>query len=158
MPSILEAMKHLIPLAALMMAVMFPGVAPAEVRAPLIRTEAGWTRAMPPGATVSAGYLRIRNAGPTADRLLAASSPAARSVELHETTMTDGDMQMREVERLELAPGAVVSLSPGGMHLMLIGLVKPLKVGAVIPLTLQFERAGRVDATLRVRPIGATGP
>ena len=56
--------------------------------------------AMPPGATVSAGYLRIRNAGPTADRLLSASSPAAKSVELHETTMTDGDMQMRELERL----------------------------------------------------------
>ncbi len=150
-------MKHPLRM-AIVLALLFPGAAPAEVSAPLIRTEAGWTRAMPPGATVSAGYLLIRNAGPKADRLLSASSPAAKSVELHETTMTDGDMQMREVKRLDLAPGVVVSLSPGGMHLMLIGLVKPLKVGEVIPLTLRFERAGTVTANLRVRPVGATGP
>jgi copper(I)-binding protein len=134
---------------------------PASAAAPAagrVVTEAGWTRAMPAGATVSAGYLRIRNTGSAADRLVKASSSAARSVELHETSMVDGDMQMRQIELLELAPGAVADLAPGGMHLMLIGLTKPLKVGDVITVTLQFERAGRVKAQLRVRPIGATGP
>lgn len=148
--------------AALLLTVLsaLPG-APASAAAPAagrVVTEAGWTRAMPAGASVSAGYLRIRNTGSAADRLVKASSSAARSVELHETSMVDGDMQMRQVEQLELAPGTVVDLSPGGLHLMLIGLAKPLKVGDVITVTLQFERAGRVKAQLRVRPLGATGP
>lgn len=134
-----------------------PPPAATGIVAARVIAEAGWTRAMPPGATVSAGYLRLRNTG-SADRLLAATSTASKSVELHETTMVDGDMQMRQVERLELAPGAMVNLAPGGMHLMLIGLVKTLKVGEIVTVTLQFEHAGRVDVPLRVRPIGATGP
>ena len=157
--SILKGMKHLNTLAAALSLALPSAAAPAATpSAARVVTEAGWTRAMPPGATVSAGYLRIRNTGPAADRFLSASSPASKSVELHETSMVDGDMQMRQVEQLELAPGAVVHLAPGGMHLMLIGLVRPLKVGEIVTVNLQFERAGRIKAQLRVRPIGATGP
>jgi copper(I)-binding protein len=156
-------MKNLITLAAALLLAWLSASpsAPASAAAAAagrVVTEAGWTRAMPAGASVSAGYLRIRNTGSAADRLVTASSSAAKSVELHATSMVDGNMQMRQVEQLELAPGAVVDLSPGGMHLMLIGLAKPLKVGDVITVTLQFERAGRVTAQLRVRSIGATGP
>jgi copper(I)-binding protein len=152
-------MKHLITLAAALSLALPSAAAPAATpSAARVITEAGWTRAMPPGATVSAGYLRIRNTGPAADRFLSASSPASKSVELHETSMVDGEMQMRQIEQLELAPGAVVNLATGGMHLMLIGLVRPLKVGEIVTVNLQFERAGRIKAQLRVRPIGATGP
>ena len=156
-------MKNPLTLAAALLLTFLSALpnAPAAAAAPAagrVVTEAGWTRAMPAGASVSAGYLRIRNTGSAADRLLTATSSAAKSVELHETSMVDGDMQMRRVEQLELAPGAVVDLAPGGMHLMLIGLAKPLKIGDVVTVTLQFERAGRVKAQLRVRPLGSTGP
>jgi periplasmic copper chaperone A len=152
-------MKSLITVAAALLLAMPSATAPAAApSAARIVTEAGWTRAMPPGATVTAGYLRIRNTGTAADRLLSASSPAAKRVELHETSMVDGDMQMRQIEQLELAPGTVVNLAPGGMHLMLIGLVKPLKVDELVTVNLRFEHAGRIKARLRVRPIGATGP
>ena len=59
-------------------------------------------------------------------------------------------MRMREVSALELPPGKIVTLAPGGLHLMLIGLKAPLKIGAKVPLKLRFEKAGEIDVTLNV--------
>jgi periplasmic copper chaperone A len=157
--SILKHMKGLIAHVAALLLALTSATWPATIPpAGRITSEAGWTRAMPPGATVSAGYLRLRNMGPSTDRLLAARSTASQSVEVHATTMIDGGMQMRQIELLELGSGAVLNLAPGGMHLMLIGLLKPLKAGDIVTVTLEFAHAGRVDARLRVRPISATGP
>lgn len=110
-----------------------------------------WAR--PPIGQVrnTAAYLTLVNRGSAPDRLLGVSTPAAGKAELH-TTVRDGQvMKMREVQNVELKPGAPVSFSPGGLHVMLLD-VKPLKAGESFTLTLQFEKAGKQDVTVAVRP------
>ena len=115
-----------------------------------------WSRATPPTAKVGAGYLSIANQGTSPDRLVAASSPAAGRVEIHEMRMDGGVMRMREVPQgLSVPAGQRVELKPGGFHLMLLDLKAPLGEGAMVPLTLVFERAGRVDVDLKIEPVSA---
>lgn len=98
-----------------------------------------------------AAYLIIDNRGSKADKLIAASSPASASVELHTMQMDGNIMRMREVPTIELQPGTKLTMKPGdGYHLMLIGLKQPLKAGDKFPLTLTFERAGKVDVSVSV--------
>jgi len=108
---------------------------------------------------VSAAYMTIANAGGTGVRLVSAETPAAELVEIHETRMNGDVMEMRPVEDgLDILPGEVVSLEPGGIHLMLLNLNEPLVEGEAIPLALTFallDRAGEpTDETIRVH-IGA---
>ncbi len=115
-----------------------------------------WTRAAGANAT-GAGFMTIRNAG-AGDRLVAARSAAARTVELH-THIRDGDvMRMRPVAAIELPAGQTVTLEPGGLHLMLIGLVAALRPGERVPVTLVLERAGEVTVLLTVESAGARRP
>jgi len=98
-----------------------------------------------------AAYLTLENRGDVSDRLLSLSSPVARSAEIHTMSM-DGDvMRMREVGSLDLAPAAKVEMKPGhGYHIMLMGLKQPLKAGDRFPLTLNFERAGKIEISVLV--------
>jgi len=115
-----------------------------------------WTRAAGANAN-GAGFLSIRNAG-AADRLVAARSPAARTTELH-THVRDGDvMRMRPVAAIDLPAGQEVRLQPSGLHLMLIGLVAPLRPGERVPVTLTFERGGEVTVQRVVEAAGAREP
>jgi periplasmic copper chaperone A len=127
-------------------------------RAHALHIEAPWSRATPPGVTTGVAYLTIRNDGAAADRLLAASSPQAESVEIHQTSMVDGEMQMRERQDLPVPPGAVLRFEPGGYHLMLVGLKAPLVAGGRATLTLRFERAGPITVELPVAAAGAPAP
>ena len=116
-----------------------------------------WTRAAGQNGT-GAGFLSIANRGSAADRLVGASSPIARVVEIH-THIREGDiLRMRPVAAIDLPPGGTVTLQPGGFHLMLIGLKEPLIQGQSVPLTLRFERAGELQVMLAVQPAGARGP
>ena len=135
---------------------LLPALLPAAASAqPTVSVETPWTRAAGQGAT-GAGYMVLR--APAGDRLVGATSPVAGRVELH-THIRDGEvMRMREVPAIELPPGQAVTLAPGGLHLMLIGLTRPLAVGEAVPVTLRFERAGEVQVSLAVQPAGARGP
>lgn len=125
-----------------------------EMRAGDLTVQQPWTRAAGQGAT-GGGFLAISNRGAAADRLLSVSSPAARTTELH-TMIRDGDvMRMRPVQAIDIPAGQTVTLRPGGLHLMLIGLSQPLREGESVPVTLRFERAGTVEVALAVRPAGA---
>lgn len=113
-----------------------------------------WSRPAPSGGT-GVGYMTLRNGGGAAERLLSAASPAARAVELH-THIRDGDvMRMRPVADVPIPPGGMVAFEPGGLHLMLIGLARPLREGERVPLTLSFARAGRVEVELVVESMRA---
>ena len=115
-----------------------------------------WARATPAGAQVGAAYATIENKGAAADRLVSATADIADHVEIHEMSMADGVMKMRQLTGgLELPAGKAVELKPGGYHLMLIGLKHPLKVGETIKGTLTFEKAGAMPVELKVEPIGA---
>ena len=117
-----------------------------------------WSRATPPGAKVAAGYLEIRNSGKKPDRLIGASTPLARKVEMHITGHHDGVARMREVPVFEVPAGQRVEMRPGGSHLMLVDLVRPLAKGERIPLTLRFEAAGELVVELEVQDLGARHP
>lgn len=115
-----------------------------------------WTRAAGANAN-GAAFMRLRNGGVQPDRLISASTPVARVVELH-TVIREGDaMRMRPVQDIAVAPGQTVELRPGGFHVMLIGLNAPLAQGTRVPLTLRFERAGEVQVELAVEAAGARG-
>jgi len=113
------------------------------------------------GTSNGAAYLAsIENKGAVADRLVRASTPAAARVELHTMAVdAQGVMRMREVDGIALAPKAKVQMKPGsGLHLMLVGLKEPLKEDASFPMTLEFERAGKVEVKVIVgqpKPGGA---
>lgn len=100
-----------------------------------------WARATMPGQKVSGAYMQIQSDADA--RLVGASSPAVPRVEVHEMKM-DGDvMRMREVKAIELPKGKTVTLRPGGFHIMLMNLPKPIAAGEVIPLTLVVESGGK---------------
>lgn len=112
-----------------------------------------WTRVANAGGT-GAGFMTLRTTG-AADRLISASSPAARTVELH-VMIRDGDiMRMRPVADIPMPTGQTVTLAPGGLHIMLIGLTRPIELGGRVPLTLRFEGAGEVTVELAVQRAGA---
>jgi copper(I)-binding protein len=114
-----------------------------------------WSRATPPGATVAAGYMEIRNRGKEPDRLLGATTPAAQRVELH-ISVQDGDVaRMRQVKSYEIAPRERYVLRPGGAHLMLVDIAQPLKKGERVKMKLRFERAGELEVELEVQDLGS---
>lgn len=120
-----------------------------------MKLERAWARATPPGTRVAAAYLVIDNRDPRSDRLLSASSPLAERVEVH-ATVHDGEVaRMRKVDPLHVAAGERLVLEPGGMHLMLMGLRKPLAEGERIPVVLEFEVAGQLRTEIRVFAAGA---
>jgi copper(I)-binding protein len=124
----------------------------ARAQSPAVVVENPWTRAARAGGQ-GAGFLTLRSTA--GDRLLSASSPAANRVELH-THLRDGDvMRMRPVENIELPANTAVTLQPGGLHLMFIGLKQPFEQGGQVPVTLVFERAGSVTVQLPVQGAGA---
>jgi copper(I)-binding protein len=120
-----------------------------------VTIENAWARATPPGASIAAGYLTIRNAG-AADRLVSASSPAAAKVETHVTTKEGDISRMREVKGYDVPAKGTLELGPGGSHLMLVDIKAPLKAGEKVPLVLRFEKAGEVKTELAVRPLGSS--
>ena len=137
-------------------------VAPAraeEVKAGDLVISQAWSRATPGGAKIGGGYLTIENKGSAPDRLTGGSSEVAGKVQLHEMAMNDGVMKMRPLDKgLTIEPGKTVKLAPGGHHLMLVDLKRPLKQGEQVPITLEFEKAGKVNLTLDVQGIGAQAP
>jgi copper(I)-binding protein len=111
-----------------------------------------WSRA----STGSTGvvYLTVMDSG-APDTLTGASTPVAANAKLHESKKVDGVMQMRPVETLAISQDSPIKLSPGGYHLMLTGLAKPLAAGDTFPLTLNFSQAGAITATVKVEKAGA---
>ncbi|KQS72944.1 hypothetical protein ASG39_04255 [Rhizobium sp. Leaf371] len=125
-------------------------VAGGQVVAGALTLSGGTAKPMPPGAKVGGGGLTIVNAGPSADRLVSVESPAAGRVELHEMTMENDVMRMRKLDGIPVPAGQTVTLAGGGLHLMFIDVAKPFRQGDTIPLTLQFETAGKVTYALPV--------
>lgn len=113
-----------------------------------------WGPAMPGGVGNGAGYMVIINNQSAEDRLVAASSPWADHVSLHNSTISEQISRMREGMSLSVPAHGRVALTPGAHHLMFTGLYAPFFAGDVLPVVLEFERAGRVDVTLVVRPLG----
>lgn len=116
-----------------------------------IHVDHPYARATMPMQAAAGAYLTIENKGKTADKLIALTSPAAKNVELHTMSMAGNVMKMRAAPELELKPADKIAMQPGsGYHIMLMGLAQPLKAGDKFALTLTFEKAGKVEVSVRV--------
>jgi hypothetical protein len=116
-----------------------------------------WARATPPGAQAGAVYLTLHG-GATADRLTGASTPRAPMAHLHTVENSAGMMKMRAVDGVDVPAGATVRFTPNGLHLMLMGIDRPLAAGERFTLTLHFARGGDRSAEVEVRPATAPEP
>jgi copper(I)-binding protein len=118
-----------------------------------IRIDHAASHSMVPGAKVGDGYLVITNSGSEPDKLVAASSDRARTVQLHQMTMANGIMTMRELKGgLAIPAGQTVTLAPS-YHLMFQDVAKPFKQGETIRALLSFEKAGTITVDFAVGKI-----
>lgn len=129
------------------------GAVRAEGKIGDLAISAGYTRAMLSGQPVGGGFLTIVNAGTADDRLIAADSPVAGEVQLHEMAMENNVMKMRALKNgIPVPAGKTVELKPGGLHLMFMQVKTPFKDGDKVAVTLKFEKAGTVSLMLPVEP------
>lgn len=120
-----------------------------------------YARAVPLGQPNSVVFMSIGNQSDEQQALVGAESTTSQIVELHTHLEEDGMMRMRRIEKLEVPAGEMVTLKPGGLHVMLIGLKRPLEPGDTVDLTLIFEDGSRIPVHAPVRrmevPIQHTG-
>jgi copper(I)-binding protein len=150
-------MKLAVPLIAAALAAS----ATAAVAAPQVspRATLAWSRPAVAGST-GAGFMTLANPGKAADALTAVESPAAKTTEIHRSSMAAGGvMKMEKQARVAIPAGGTVVFAPGGYHLMFIGLTKTLKAGDKVPATLTFASGAKVKAEFEVRvtPPGPAG-
>jgi copper(I)-binding protein len=141
-------MKKLILLAALAALAACGGCPPSG----MVAVHNGWARETTTGVTVSAGYARIENGTGQSVRLTAVDTPAAGRVEIHNVINDGGLVRMRPLaDGLDIPAGETVELRPGGYHLMLLDLQRPLRGGERIPVTFRFGTGAPVTASFEVR-------
>jgi copper(I)-binding protein len=153
-------MNRLFPIAAVVLALTFaaPALA-ADVTVGALKISAPWARATPKSAAVGGGYMTITNTGSTSDRLIGGATDIAGRFEVHEMSMDNGVMKMRELAQgLEIKPGATIEFKPGSYHVMFMGLKQQLTQGQHFKATLQFEKAGKVEIDFAVEGLGAQSP
>jgi copper(I)-binding protein len=145
-------------LAALLPALM-PYASAHDFKLGALRIDHPYATPTPASAKTGAAYLRtLRNTGDQADRLIGATTPAARAVEIHRSVIdAQNVMRMRAIDGIDLPPRAEMQLRHGGEHhLMLTDLKAPLKDGDRFPMTLRFEKAGEREVMVWVQtPRGA---
>lgn len=118
---------------------------------PKITVTGQWARQSPMATDMGAAYLTINT--DIDDELVGAmvDTSIAMMTQVHETVMGEGDsMKMQEVEKIDVVAGTPTELKPGGYHVMLMQLVKPLELGTEISVTLKFAKAGDVVVTVPV--------
>ena len=127
------------------------GVLASDLVAGDLKLIAPWVRASVPGQVNGAGYVQIDNKAKQGDRLVSASASGVNRVELHTIITENGVAKMREVTGIDVPASGSVKLSPGGFHIMFLGLTEPFKAGATVPVTLKFEKAGEVKVNFEIK-------
>ncbi|SHG46594.1 copper chaperone PCu(A)C [Streptoalloteichus hindustanus] len=127
-----------------------PAPALASATADTLQISGGWVK-LPPKKDVTAGYLKLRNAGPAADALVGVTTDVATKAELHTMQPTgNGAEKMVQVNEIPLPPGQEIELRSGGLHLMLVGMKKDLVAGEQVPVELAFASGKKVPLRLPV--------
>jgi len=121
-----------------------------------VKIEDAWVRGTVAAQKATGAFMRLTSRANA--RLVSASSPAAGVVEIHEMSMENDVMKMRQVPGVDLAAGRTMELKPGGYHVMLMDLKQPLKGGESISITLVFEDAANARFTQEIQvPVTALG-
>jgi len=153
MSSLRPRLCGFLPVLVLCAAAMHAAPAPAQP----VTVKDAWVRAPAPGQKVAAAYMELTSRGNMA--LIGVASPAAARAELHSTTVEQGVMKMRPVDKIELPAGKAVKLAPGGLHAMLVDLKQPLKTGDKVPLTLTVQRPDAASRSVfTVQAVVRDGP
>ena len=114
-----------------------------------------WARATPNLAQTAAVYIeRLHNLGLQTDHLVNISSAIAKKNLIHKTIVENGIAKMLHLKELKIHAGQTLRFKPGGLHIMMLGIQKPLKGGTTFPLTLNFKEAGNIEVIVEVRDIG----
>lgn len=124
---------------------------PAEVE-----IDNAWTRDTAGGTGSAAVFMTITSPG--ADRLVAASTPAARKTDLMTMETNGGAMAMTYLDSMEVPAGEPVTLDSSGLHVWLADLNQPLRAGQTFPLVLEFEKAGEQRVVVSVIAPAAPPP
>ncbi len=133
-------MKKLILLCLLLLSAAHAQAEPASSTA-LVRIQDAWVRPSHPGQAIGAAYMTLTSRKDV--RLVEARADVSDSVEIHSMTMENGVMKMRMLESVTLSAGKPYKLAPGGFHLMLFDLKKPLRPGDSVNFVLTFKLANQ---------------
>lgn len=123
-----------------------------------INVSDAWLRAPIPGQNNTVGYLQLRNTGDTARQLIAVENDFSARAELHTQQISDGLMQMRKLDKIDIAPHGSVALVSGGHHIMFLQLKASLDRQEKWPLTLVFSDGERISVDLAVRSLSDLAP
>jgi hypothetical protein len=113
----------------------------------------GYVREVPAGQQISAAFMTVHNDDMSDHKIVSASSPAAKTVELHTHTHENGMMKMRQVPDIAIPAGGDTFLKPGGLHIMLIGLTQELKKDVPVSVIIKFEDGSEKILSLPVKSI-----
>jgi copper(I)-binding protein len=145
------SLQRILRMTALVAAVVTLAACASPSPAAALTVSGAWVRSLAAPNTPSAAYMTIKNDGATDDRLLSVTSDSAATVEMHQTDDMNGMMSMSALPDLPVLAHGQTVLAPGGTHLMLIGVSKPLKTGDKVVLTLKFDKAGTLTVSADVR-------
>jgi periplasmic copper chaperone A len=135
-----------------------PAVA-ADYHVGSLQISQAWARATPKGADTGAAYMTVTNTGAKPERLSCLSSDAAAKCQIHQMSMDNGVMKMREIKGgVEVKPGETVTFKPGGYHVMLVDLKAPLVRGKMVAATLQVDTGATAQVEFPIAAIGAPAP
>ena len=135
-------MKRLLPILFLLLPV--PGLAELEI-------SDAWIKHLPPTVPVRAGYMKLYNPTSKAVTIESIRSDAYTNIEMHETVEQNGMMQMQPVTQLAIEANSRVQLSPGGLHLMLMGPVTESAPGDIIEITIKFVNGAEQTLSMTVK-------
>jgi copper(I)-binding protein len=127
------------------------GLLPAAGKTEEVAVRNAWIREAPPGATMMAGYLELRNSTSRQQVLVAASSSGFESVTMHRTVVRGGMAGMERLPQIELATNVGLIFAPGGNHLMLMNPKQALRAGDVVVVKLEFQGGLVLPVTFAVR-------
>jgi copper(I)-binding protein len=113
----------------------------------------GYLREVPPGQVISAAFMQLTNNSDNTVTLIGGSSPEVKAIEVHNHTMLDGVMKMTKLAGLEIEAGKTVSLKPGGLHIMFIGLTKNLQKGTNFSFSLNFQNGESQAVSLPIKSL-----
>jgi copper(I)-binding protein len=129
---------------------VFANVSLASENAKFV-VENGYARESIPGTSISSAYMTIKNLSVKNIRLIAAASPVSDRIEIHQHTMSEGLMRMRQRDYVEILAQNSTVFQPSGFHLMIFDLKQPLKAKENIIITLYFDDQSSIDANYTVQ-------
>ncbi|MBA6415391.1 copper chaperone PCu(A)C [Colwellia sp. 6M3] len=116
-----------------------------------ISVEDGYVRESIPGTSISSAYMTIKNLSSTDTRLVSASSEVSERIEIHQHTMVDGLMRMRQRDYVDILANNSTVFQPSGFHLMIFNLKEPLKAKEKVIITLHFDNQSSLEVNYTVQ-------